>query len=103
MRMMELRNGRTLVARPHMRRKNSQRHAGAYLYGMVDYRLGWLSTYTPKLRAGRLPGEAIMRARQLIDTASFGPDALKVIGEAFDAAWAEIAARGRCCNGSRNI
>ena len=32
-----------------------------------------------------------MRARQLIDNASFGPDALKVMGEAFDAAWAEIA------------
>jgi len=26
-----------------------------------------------------------------IDGASFGPDALKAIGEAFDAAWAEIA------------
>jgi hypothetical protein len=33
-----------------------------------------------------------MSARQLIDTASFGPDALKVMGEAFDAAWAEIVA-----------
>jgi len=32
-----------------------------------------------------------MRARQLIDSASFGPDALKAIGTAFDAAWAEIA------------
>ena len=32
-----------------------------------------------------------MRARQLIDGASFGPDALRAIGEAFDAAWAEIA------------
>ena len=32
-----------------------------------------------------------MSARQLIDSASFGPDALKVIGEAFDAAWADIA------------
>jgi len=32
-----------------------------------------------------------MRARQLIDSASFGPEALKAIGEAFDAAWAEIA------------
>jgi len=32
-----------------------------------------------------------MRARQLIDHASFGPDALRVMGEAFDAAWAEIA------------
>ena len=31
------------------------------------------------------------RAHQLIDGASFGPDALKAIGEAFDAAWAEIA------------
>jgi hypothetical protein len=33
-----------------------------------------------------------MRARKLIDGASFGPDALTAIGEAFDAAWAEIAA-----------
>jgi hypothetical protein len=32
-----------------------------------------------------------MRARQLIDGASFGPEALKAIGKAFDAAWAEIA------------
>jgi hypothetical protein len=32
-----------------------------------------------------------MRPRRLIDGASFGPDAMKVIGEAFDAAWAEIA------------
>jgi hypothetical protein len=31
------------------------------------------------------------KARQLIDGASFGPEALKVTGEAFDAAWAEIA------------
>ena len=34
---------------------------------------------------------ATARARQLIDGASFGPEALKAIGEAFDAAWAEIA------------
>ena len=32
-----------------------------------------------------------MRARQLIDGASFGPDALRAIGEGFDAAWTEIA------------
>jgi hypothetical protein len=32
-----------------------------------------------------------VRARQLIDGASFGPDTLKAIGAAFDAAWAEIA------------
>jgi hypothetical protein len=32
-----------------------------------------------------------MRARQLIDGASFGPDAVKALGDAFDAAWAEIA------------
>ena len=34
-----------------------------------------------------------MRARQLIDGAVFGPDALKALGEAFDAAWSEIANR----------
>ena len=32
-----------------------------------------------------------MNARELIDNASFGPDALKVIGQAFDEAWASIA------------
>ena len=32
-----------------------------------------------------------MSARQLIEGASFGPETLKVMGEAFDAAWAEIA------------
>jgi len=30
------------------------------------------------------------RARQLVDGASFGPEALKAISAAFDAAWAEI-------------
>jgi hypothetical protein len=34
-----------------------------------------------------------MRARQLIDGASFVPDALKAIGDAFDAAWSEISGR----------
>jgi hypothetical protein len=33
-----------------------------------------------------------MKARQLIDDASFGPDALKAMGRAFDEAWAQIAA-----------
>jgi hypothetical protein len=32
-----------------------------------------------------------MRARELIDHAAFGPDALKVIEQAFDEAWQEIA------------
>jgi hypothetical protein len=32
-----------------------------------------------------------MRARRLIDGASFGSEATKAIGQAFDAAWAEIA------------
>jgi len=32
-----------------------------------------------------------MRARQLIDGASFGPDTLKAVGQAFDQAWAQIA------------
>ena len=32
-----------------------------------------------------------MKARKLIDGASYGPDALKVIGQAFDEAWQEIA------------
>jgi len=32
-----------------------------------------------------------MRARALIDGASFGPDALKAISQAFDRAWSDIA------------
>jgi hypothetical protein len=32
-----------------------------------------------------------MKARRLIDGASFGPETLKAVGEAFDQAWAEIA------------
>jgi len=32
-----------------------------------------------------------MKAKALIDGASFGPDALRAIGQAFDAAWAEVA------------
>jgi hypothetical protein len=32
-----------------------------------------------------------MTARQLIDGASFGPEALKAIGKAFDQAWVQVA------------
>jgi hypothetical protein len=32
-----------------------------------------------------------VKARLLIDGASFGPDALKAIGQAFDEAWQEVA------------
>jgi len=32
-----------------------------------------------------------MKARELIDGASYGPDALKAIGRAFDEAWDSIA------------
>ena len=35
-------------------------------------------------------GVGAMRARRLIEDAPFGPEALKVIGEAFDLAWAQI-------------
>ena len=31
-----------------------------------------------------------MKVRQLIGGAAFGPDVLKVIGKAFDAAWTEL-------------
>ena len=41
---------------------------------------------------GTVHRKVVTNARQLIDGASFGPDALKAIGQAFDAAWAEIAA-----------
>jgi hypothetical protein len=32
-----------------------------------------------------------MKARKLIDGASFGPETLKVVGQAFDEAWTQIA------------
>jgi hypothetical protein len=32
-----------------------------------------------------------MKARRLIDGASFGPETIKAMGQAFDQAWAEIA------------
>jgi hypothetical protein len=32
-----------------------------------------------------------MKGRQLIDGAAFGPETLKVVGQAFDEAWTEIA------------
>jgi hypothetical protein len=32
-----------------------------------------------------------MKARKLIEGAAYGPEALKVIGRAFDEAWAQIA------------
>jgi hypothetical protein len=49
-----------------------------------------------------------MKARRLIDGASFGPAAMKAIGEAFDAAWTEIAANfgsaaGRRREGTRAV
>jgi hypothetical protein len=40
---------------------------------------------------GTALGKDAARARELMDAASFGPDALKAIGQAFDLAWAEIA------------
>jgi hypothetical protein len=33
----------------------------------------------------------VVAARQLIDGASYGPEALKAIGQAFDEAWLQIA------------
>jgi hypothetical protein len=41
--------------------------------------------------ARSLLGRSEMNARHVIDSASFGPEALKAIGEAFDGAWREIA------------
>jgi hypothetical protein len=41
-------------------------------------------------------GISHMEARHLIDSASFGPDTLKVIGQAFDEAWASIEGNIGC-------
>ena len=34
-----------------------------------------------------------MKARGMIEASAYGPDVLKVLGQAFDEAWAEIAHR----------
>ena len=39
----------------------------------------------------RLAEREAAKAEKLIDGVSFGPDALKVVGAAFDAAWGDIA------------
>jgi hypothetical protein len=43
------------------------------------------------LGPAKLYSEATMSPRNLINGASYGPDALKAIGQAFDEAWKEIA------------
>jgi hypothetical protein len=42
-----------------------------------------------------------MKARQVIDGASYGPETLKAIGQAFDEAWSDIA--GNFGDDSREI
>ena len=37
-----------------------------------------------------------MEARRLIDSASFGPDTLRVLSQAFDEAWADIEGNFGC-------
>ena len=43
------------------------------------------------LAESRLAGREEMKARHVIDSASYGPEALKVIVQAFDEAWRDIA------------
>src|SRR5262249_23355490 len=60
---------------------------GELLHGLELQRLEELFWRGERLGSS---AELGMRARQPISGTAFGPDALKVIGEAFDAAWAEI-------------
>lgn len=48
--------------------------------------------HTVVLPSGFSVGDAPMKARQLLSGASFAPDQLRVIFQAFDAAWAATAA-----------
>jgi len=41
-------------------------------------------------------GQPAVEARRLIDSASFGPDALKALSQAFDEAWADIEGNFGC-------
>jgi hypothetical protein len=62
-----------------------------YESGQCQQLNGISSGLTISLLAGRCGLEAGMKARQLIDGAVLGPDALKVAGQAFDEAWGQIA------------
>src|SRR5436190_5841419 len=69
---------------------SAEGHRGAKS-GTLSYRFrGGPFTIRPIIRPcnGRV---GTMKARQLIDGTSYGPDALKALGQAFDEAWASIA------------
>ena len=73
-------------------------HHARHAQGDPQSRLGWGHPACGLHRrdgvgvvAGRLLATQTMKARSLIDGASYGPDALKAIGRAFDEAWAQIA------------
>src|SRR5262245_44493028 len=59
--------------------------------GKEEYRPADVSHARSNRERGNSVGVTTMRARQRRDGAALGPEALKAIGEAFDAAWAEIA------------
>jgi hypothetical protein len=60
--------------------------------GVRDLRFTFLiGTRGAGVLARRAIGVAPIKAKELINGASYGPDALRAIGHAFDAAWAEIA------------
>jgi hypothetical protein len=54
----------------------------------MSMKIRGLPTRTAHLGSGR---RRTMRGLKFIDGASFGPEALKTIGQAFDEAWIEIA------------
>ncbi len=58
-------------------------------------------TFLIFLAESRLAGREEMKARHVIDSASYGPEALKVIVQAFDEAWRDIA--GNFGNDPRDV
>src|SRR5215831_13465214 len=79
------------IARPHQRWPRS-REAGTH--GATTRRGTYISRLALEVNSANLihtVGEMHVSAKRLIDGASFGPDTLRVIGQAFDAAWEDVA------------
>jgi hypothetical protein len=51
-----------------------------------------VSSVAPPVRGGNFALGTPMKARQIVESGSFGPETLKVARQAFDEAWASVAA-----------
>jgi hypothetical protein len=68
--------------------------------------LGRIGFFSPYWRGGAVDVEQVaMPVRRIIESAAFGPELVKAAGEAFDAAWSEIADRfdANSCDTAREV